>query len=188
MDARKSEVSNHRLLIYAQCQLSNYIGNTEAALAACGQALRILPWSARVNKEIGTAYMSIGQLERALESFGKAESLDHRHSVRAIWETKAGIAALLLERNTEAITWFERAAAINRSDPWILGLSAVAFNRLGLNNRALVQISTLKSLSPEKSTEAAVTHISDLIVFRDKSINASLQSILNEFEELYRAK
>jgi class 3 adenylate cyclase/tetratricopeptide (TPR) repeat protein/TolB-like protein len=185
LDARKSEVPNHRLLIYAQCQLSNYAGNPEAALAACDRALRVLPWSARVNKEIGTAYMLIGQLERALEWFGQAERLDHRHSVKAIWETKAGIAALLLDRYQDSVDWFRRAEAINASDPWILGLSAVAYNRLSDSSSALRQIAALKKLVKEKSTKEAVQNISSFYKFNNQTLNAKLDSVTREFETLY---
>jgi tetratricopeptide (TPR) repeat protein len=185
LDARKSEIPFHRLLIYAQCQLSNYAGNPEAALAACNQALRILPWSARVNKEIGTAYMQIGQLEKALEWFSRAERLDHRHAVKATWETKAGIAAILLGHNEEAANWFASAATINKSDPWIIGLSAVAYNRLGRKDRASEQIATLKQLSPDKSRKEAVESIREFYRFNDQALSSTLEAILTEFNKLY---
>ncbi|SEE27268.1 Adenylate cyclase, class 3 [Rhizobiales bacterium GAS191] len=188
LEARKSEVPYHRLLIYAQCQLSNYEGNPEAALAACNQALRISPWSARVYKEIGTAYMQFGQLDRSLAAFMQAERFDHRHSVRAIWEIKAGIATLLLARNREAADWLQRAASVNDQDPWVLGLSAVAFNRLGYQARAASQISALKLLTKEKSTKEAVSNIRDLYNFTDRALNAKLDLVIHEFENLYDLK
>jgi tetratricopeptide (TPR) repeat protein len=186
LEARKSELPFHRLLIYAQCQLSNYDGHPEAALAACDQALKVSPWSARANKEIGTAYLQIGQPERALASFTQAERLDRRHSVRSTWEIKAGITCLLLDRPKEALDWLSRAAEVNPSEPWILGLSAVGFNRIGDASSAQREISRLKVLPKrEDATKEAVRNVLDFYRFADASLNAKLDSIVREFESLF---
>jgi len=185
LDARRAEVPFHRLLIYAQCQLSNYEGNPEAALAACNGALHVSPWSPRVYKEVGTAYMQLGQLDRALTSFTQAERFDHRHSVRYTWELKAGIASLLLGRYQEAINWFKRAAAVNNNDPWIPGLSAVAYNRLRDKAAAQNEIASLKRLPKEQSTKEAVRTVSEFYHFTSEDLNSKLNSVIHEFEELF---
>jgi Flp pilus assembly protein TadD len=185
LELRKSEVPYHRLLIYAQCQLSNYEGNPEAALAACDQALRVSPWSARAHKEVGTAYMQLGQLDRALRSFNQAERLDHRHSVRSTWEIKAGIACLILDRYQEASDWFRRAAVISKDDPWIFGLSAVAYRRLGNVIGAREAIYALKNLTKEDSTKDSVRSVLNFYHFSNNNLNKKLHSIIDEFEELF---
>jgi class 3 adenylate cyclase len=187
LEAKKSEVPFHRLLIYAECQLDNYDGHPEAALAACDQTLKLSPWSARAHKEIGTAYMQMGQLERSLAEFDHAERLDRRHAVRTTWEIKAGIACLLMDRDQCAADWFDRAATVSTRNPWVFGLSAVAHHRLGNLPATKSAITALRSLPKEDSTKEAVRNVLQFYQFTDQSLNAKLSSIVQEFEGLFDA-
>jgi tetratricopeptide (TPR) repeat protein len=173
------------LLIYAQCQLANYAGNPEAALATCDQALHILPWSARVNKEIGTAYMQLGQLERANEYFAQSERFGHKLSVRYVWELKAGIASLLLGHNQMAEDWLKRAAVVNTKEPWIPALLAVAYNRLNERESMQNAMDTFKRIPNENANKLAVKAITEFYHFPNQDLNTQLQSIADEFEVLY---
>ena len=123
--------ATHRLYAYAKCQLINRSHNPQAALAACNRVRLLLPWSARVYKEIGVAYMQIGLLDQALSAFRQAERLNHTTVARWTWASRAGIVCLLLERNAEAQSWLAEAADLRKDDLGSRMLLAVADHRLG---------------------------------------------------------
>ena len=56
---------------------------TADAIAAFGEALRVAPGDARVHNELGVAYASLGDLERAIECFEAAQRLDPDPGVAA---------------------------------------------------------------------------------------------------------
>jgi len=111
LEENKSKVQLHRLLSYAQCQMLNYSGELQAARVACDETRRLLPWSARVEKEAGSVWMKLGQLDRALAAFTRADRLEKRYSIRWSWLAPAGLVCLLLDRNEEAVAWLARATA-----------------------------------------------------------------------------
>ncbi len=128
--ARGGEATRfHRLFGYARCQLANYDGAASEAVTACDETRQVTPWSARVFKEIGTAYLKLGVLDRALGAFTQAERLDRRHFVRWTWEMKAGIAALFKGDNAAAADWLRAAVALRKDDLGMQGLLAVVYKR-----------------------------------------------------------
>lgn len=182
--ANDKDASFHRLLAYAQCQISNYEHQHAAALAACNRSAQILPFAARSQKEIGTAYMLLGQLERALVSFTQAERFDRRHSVRSIWELKAGLACLLLDKNREAADWLRRAASVGQDDPWVSALAAVAFFRLGDQAASRQEIDAFKRIPADRVKASPVRSIADFYHFQSEALNDKLGVVIGEFEKL----
>ena len=173
--------ATHRLYAYAKCQLINRSHNPQAALAACNRVRLLLPWSARVYKEIGVAYMQIGLLDQALTAFRQAERLNHTTVARWTWASRAGIVCLLLERNAEAQSWLAEAADLRKDDPGSRVLLAVADHRLGDLAGEQREMSSLAAFAPRtKLIELLDARIAQLS-FQDPILQARWEKLHQEF-------
>jgi class 3 adenylate cyclase/tetratricopeptide (TPR) repeat protein len=180
----KANIQFHRLLSYAQCQMLNYSGELQAALAACGETRRLLPWSARVEKEIGSVQMKLGLLEQSLASFTQADRLERKLPIRWAWKVQAGLACLLLNRNQEAVSWLAQAAALRMDLAGIQALFAVALKRTDDSERLRQQIGVLDGMARDRGSEvkAAIQKYYAATEFSNATLQPRLASIAREFD------
>jgi tetratricopeptide (TPR) repeat protein len=170
----------HRLLGYANCQLANYSGHPDAAVNACGTMRLILPWSARVYKEIGAAYLSLGLPAEALAAYEQAERLNQRSIVRWTWEFKAGIASLLLGRDADAARWLRAAVALHGNEPGIHGLLALACERTGDTAGVAREIAALRQFGDRPALQHGLSESLDPYRFSDPALQARLEAMRHD--------
>jgi adenylate cyclase len=174
----------NRLLSYANCQLAHYSGELQAALVACDETRRILPWSARVYKELGSIQMELDLLDEALTSFERADRLARSRAIRWTWEARAGLACLALGRNQEAADWLSQAATLRVDDPQIQALLGVAFKRQ--NNLVALQ-RQVEALQRYKKNNPNDDIVSDFIAtyqFATSPFREKIKSLADEIARL----
>ncbi len=129
LDKLDTKVHSNRLVAYARCQLFRNIPDLFQALTACESTQKILPWSARVYKELGYVHMLSGQLRGAYEQFKNADRLQRKGAIRWSWVLGGVLTCLLLDRSEEALDWLNTVNTGNVS-PKVDLLVAVARHRI----------------------------------------------------------
>lgn len=138
----------------ANCIYMRAVDRFLDALAACDAVLAINPWSVRAIKEMGLDQMILGRFEEALASFAKADRLDAFHGMRWTWLEGAGLVALLLDRNEEAVSWLTRAIAAAPGTGRSLALLAAADERLGRHGEATAVLAKFRERRPDATLGA----------------------------------
>ena len=111
-------------------------------MSACERARLLLPWSARVYKEVGYVYLLLGQFGAAMESFRAAERLQRSGQVRWTWAVGAALTALLQDRTQEALQWLNLSETREDTDAKLAIVTAVAQRRAG-QSAALMPLSAI---------------------------------------------
>ena len=175
----------HRLLGYAECQARNQTRRARAALTACEDVQRILPWSARTLKEIGYAQMQLGLLESALSTFTMAEHLNHQISARWIWEMKAALVCLLLGREKGAEAWISKSLAVKSDGDDVHAVAAVIALRLGDEPRARELMSVARDLRSKLTADGVrIGRFEDLMPTENATIQGRTDDILRDIAVL----
>lgn len=131
IDATLQRAPHHRLALYARCQLLRITAKPHAAFAACADTNKVLPWSARIHKEVGFIRLALGDLEGALLNFDAADSLERQYSVRWTWKWGAGLVLMLADRNEEAKAKLREAIKLHEDSFNSFLVLAVACHRTG---------------------------------------------------------
>lgn len=172
----------HRNISYAHCQLMRSWPDYAGVVSSCYHTLSILPWSARVYKEIGFSYIQNNRINEALELFETADSFQKIGAVRWTWSLGAGLSCLLLYKNTEASRWLLIARENNSRNPWIDVLLAVALRRSGdqINKAGDLALfnSTNKNSSAREYVESHVAPSS----LQSESLKSAISDLIREME------
>lgn len=145
IDQTLQKAQFHRLALYARCQLLRQMNKPHAAHPACEDSNRVLPWSARIHKEVGFIRISLGDLDSALQNFAAADSLEQRLAVRWIWKYGAGLALMLADRNREAHAILREAIALHEESFNAHLVLAVVCSRLGNTDCVTSSISQFRA-------------------------------------------
>lgn len=122
---------HNQIVVYGLCQASRTLPDLQAARVACEQARVLMPWSARVYKELGFVMLLLGVLDQAEQFFQSAERLERLGTIRWTWAIGAGVTAILKGSPASAASWLDTAAALRPTSPWYPLFAAVAAHRAG---------------------------------------------------------
>lgn len=120
-----------QVMVYGRCQAMRTLADLQAARVACDRARTVMPWSARVYKEMGYAMLLLGVLDRADGYFQAAERLEPQSTIRWTWAAGAGVTALLSNQPGIALDWLEKASQLRPRFPWYYLFSAIAAGQVG---------------------------------------------------------
>jgi class 3 adenylate cyclase len=182
--AQGEAVRFHRILGYARCQLANYDGEASEAVGRCDENRSVSPWSARVYKEIGTAYMKMGQLGRALQSFAHADQLNRRLAIRWMWTRKAGIAAVIAGENKPAAEWLRATLSARRDDVTMHGLLALVYRRSGDPLAMEHQIASMLRIADAGAAFGQIEDDLAALRFADPAASTALAGVRREVAAL----
>ncbi|MGL5361922.1 MAG: BTAD domain-containing putative transcriptional regulator [Bosea sp. (in: a-proteobacteria)] len=118
-------------VLYGRCQAARAMADLQAARAICERARTVMPWSARVYKELGFTMLLLGVLDQADGYFQAAERLERLGTIRWTWAVGAGATALLQRQPEAASRWFQIAATLRPNNRWYHLFQAVAARRTG---------------------------------------------------------
>jgi DNA-binding SARP family transcriptional activator/TolB-like protein len=125
-------------VVYGRCQalraladLQATLADLQAARAACQRSRTLMPWSARVYKELGYTFLMLGVLDQADGYFQAAERLERVGTIRWTWAVGAGATALLRGQPEAAGRWFQTATILRPNNRWYYLFAAVAARRSG---------------------------------------------------------
>ncbi len=117
--------------VYGRCQTLRVLADLQANRAACERSRALMPWSARVYKELGYTMLLLGVLDQADGYFQAAERLDRVGTIRWTWAIGAGVTALLRGQPDVAGHWLQTAATLRPNARWYPLFAAVAARRNG---------------------------------------------------------
>ncbi len=139
---------HHQISVYGRCQGLRALMDLQAARAACERARAVMPWSARVYKELGYVMLYLGVLDQAQGYFEAAERLERQGTIRWTWAIGAGVTALLKGQDQEAAHWLDIATSLRPNFAWYPLLAAVAADRrgdLGTKSRMLAAFRSVQT-------------------------------------------
>ena len=147
---------------YRICQLAHLAGRSWEALQCYERVLQ--SWrklgdrheEGKVGVDIGTLYASLGDLDRALEAYGKAlVLLPEGNPSRGIALTQIGSVYLRAGLSWRALVWFKKALDSGGKASALSGMG-LAWQRLGQPGRALPLFQRSLALFDSPSDKAAV--------------------------------
>ena len=172
----------YRLLSYAECQLATHSGRYGSGRELCFRTLQILPWSARIYKEIGYAALASNQLKDAIANFEIADRLWKSGSIRWTWQYGMGLSQLLLGHNQEAITAFGNSISQNSALSWSYLYMAVAESRLQHQTKVIKAIAQFKKLNKTSDIEQSVNTDFPNAEIREGSMKPLLTNLISEIK------
>ncbi|MGL4975335.1 MAG: BTAD domain-containing putative transcriptional regulator, partial [Bosea sp. (in: a-proteobacteria)] len=140
-----------QLILYGRCQASRALADMQAARVVCERARTVMPWSARVYKELGYTMLLLGVLDQADGYFQAAERLERLGTIRWTWAVGAGATALLRNQHEPAGNWFQIAATLRPNTRWYYLFQAVAARRGGNEDAVKTHLARFRAL-PETTS------------------------------------
>jgi TolB-like protein/Tfp pilus assembly protein PilF len=98
---------------------------------------------------VAGAHIMLGKPENALEPLRKAMRLSPRDPDLPMWQMIAGVAALHLQQNDEAIDWLTKSVTLNPSNPFSRMFLASALALTGRQDEAKAEVAELLRLNPK---------------------------------------
>ena len=126
-----------------------FSGRREEARRRLRRALELDPNSAFARGYLGVSYAFAGDYEATLSHTGEAMRLSPRDPLLIIWHLCKGWAALLSERDTEAVAFATEAIAANPEFPDNYCVLAAAHGHLGNADAARVALDELMRRMPD---------------------------------------
>jgi class 3 adenylate cyclase/TolB-like protein/Flp pilus assembly protein TadD len=133
LDRARTLAPHHLTALKASAALARAQGRFEDAIAIANGVLSENPGEPWAYKELGLSNMYLGQLEEALDWFGKAERIGPRDPARWTWLDGRGQALILLGRDEEAV---RSLIAANEANPRSVGTQALLAAAYALAGRA----------------------------------------------------
>ncbi|MCA3565619.1 MAG: hypothetical protein IOC90_07170 [Methylocystis sp.] len=130
-DEVETSAPHLQMVVYGRCQALRALADLQAARAACERSRTLMPWSARVYKELGYTMLLLGVLDQADGYFQASERLERVGTIRWTWALGAGVTALLRNQPEAAGRWLETAITLRPSNRWYPLFAAVAARRSG---------------------------------------------------------
>ena len=116
-DALLSEVlamdPNHIAALRARATLLRTRGSLREAIAAAAAAIACNPGEPRAYNEMGLSWLYLGELEHAIECFGKSGRIAPHDPSRWVWMSGLGRAQMFLGQDAEAVQSLYAAVAAN---------------------------------------------------------------------------
>jgi serine/threonine protein kinase/tetratricopeptide (TPR) repeat protein len=121
-------------------------GEKELALKEFQTAIQLEPGNSDSYGYVGMVYLSLGRYEDGMAEFKK--SLELQPSVQAY--SNLATALFYLRRYSEAVPMFEKAVALDRLSPWMMGNFADSYYFLGNKDKARMAYEQAIMLSKEQ--------------------------------------
>jgi adenylate cyclase len=138
----------HLLALKAKTALRRAQGRFDDAIAAAEAVIAENPGEPWAYKEIGLSTMYLGDPERALQWFAKAERIGPRDPGRWTWLDGRGHALILLGRDEEAIRALNSALDANPRNVVPHAFLAAAYALLGRLDEARAALATYEQVRP----------------------------------------
>jgi adenylate cyclase len=138
----------HLLALKAKTALRRAQGRFDDAIAAAEAVIAENPGEPWAYKEIGLSTMYLGDPERALHWFAKAERIGPRDPGRWTWLDGRGHALILLGRDEEAIRALNSALDANPKNVVPHAFLAAAYALLGRLDEAHAALATYEQMRP----------------------------------------
>jgi tetratricopeptide (TPR) repeat protein len=132
----------------ARSALRRAQGRFDDAIAAAEAVIMENPGEPWAYKEIGLSIMYLGDPERALQWFAKAERIGPRDPGRWTWLDGRGHALILLGRDDEAIRVLNRALDANPKNASPHAFLAAAYALLGRSEEAQAALAAYEQRRP----------------------------------------
>jgi len=108
-----SKDPNYVAALRARATLLRARGSLREAIAAAGAAIVCNPGEPRAYNEMGLSWLYLGELEEAIECFGKARRIAPRDPSRWVWMSALGRAQIALGQYADAVHSLYAAVAAN---------------------------------------------------------------------------
>jgi len=118
-------------VLEAQCRFLAATNEFVESLIACARASSFDPWNGSALYQTGLAQVFLGRFDDALASFEEAYRYDTPTVSRWTWLLGIGWVNVLLDRDAEAVLWFERSIAVTPASGRTHLMLAAAYQRLG---------------------------------------------------------
>jgi adenylate cyclase len=138
----------HVMALKARSALRRAQGRFDDAIAAAEAVIMENPGEPWAYKEIGLSTLYLGDPERALQWFAKAERIGPRDPGRWTWLDGRGHALILLGRDEEAIRALNRALDANPKNVSPHGFLAAAYALLGRSEEAQAALAAYQERRP----------------------------------------
>jgi adenylate cyclase len=138
----------HLMALKAKAALRRAQGRFDDAIAAAEAVIAENPGEPWAYKEIGLSTMYLGDPERALQWFAKAERISPRDPGRWTWLDGRGHALILLGRNDEAIRALNSALDANPKNVAPHAFLAAAYALLGRSDEARAALAAYEQMRP----------------------------------------
>lgn len=135
-------------VIEGYCRLLTATNQFIESVVACGKALSFDPWDGLALYNLGLSQLRLGRFEDGLATFRQADQFDTPRMARWTWLLGAGLAALLMDRDEEAVSWLTKSIAVTPGTGRTHALLATAYQRLGRTEEAKAALARTLELRP----------------------------------------
>jgi tetratricopeptide (TPR) repeat protein len=122
------------------------LGEFDKTIVEFKRALQLDPLSLIINADFGAALLNMRRYDEAIAQLRKTIEMDP-HFYYAHWNL--GLGLQLKGRFSEAIAEYKKAAELN-DDPYVVGLLAQAYARLGRRDEALKLLDQLQQVATRR--------------------------------------
>lgn len=135
-------------VLEATCRFLTATNSFVESAVACARVLNFDPWNGSALYQLGLTQLHMGRFEDALATFLQAYRYDTPAVSRWTWLLGIGWASLMLDRNEEAAAWIEKSIAVTPASGRSHMLLAVAYQRLGMHEKAQAAMGKALELRP----------------------------------------